>query len=753
LTGSNNLSAGQTTTLSISGAPASSTAIYTANGVSHNVSLPLGSYNINTGVLNDTTTYALLSVSNGGCTFPLTDTIIVFVHPNTWTGGAGSSNWNDPGNWSSGSVPADTTPVLIPAVGSGTPTPSLPSGTVITQTDMQVDSGATITVSAGATIAVSGNVTITGNITGSGTVELNGTTPQTIGGSGTVTANISITNTSGVTVPVGDTFSIAGVITLGAGATLTSTNNLVLVSDDNGNTGSIGPLPAGATVTGPIMIQRYVPGGRRAFRFFGHCYNAAIPLNPELTSVIDITGPSTGATAAASTAAGFTPTTSNSPSAFWYNPLTGNASASSDPGWTAFTNALATTGSNSWKVGEAVRVLIRGPKNFGLTGTGTNPPSIVMVLNGTINTGDMDVNLYKGSFSAYNIIGNVYPSGIKLHRPLKEAYDAGKLATNAFYIWDAGAAGTTYGAYVTYAINTSSATDTNYVLPMGAAFTVTAAGTAGASPVGVIHFHESDKSASVGDAAYWGRATHTAIDTTVSFVVYSNHDSLYWDRMLTMFTANAGTEFEALDGKKTGNPSLNMYAISSDNKHNAVDARPFVNNMIIPVGFTTPTLTTYKIRVEHEGLPDGYQLYLTDKYLNTVTPMHTGTEYSFDVTSDAASQGEGRFELNGVIVPIVTTSIGTTPTTPATSGAVSFAVKVTPNPATDKTVVSFEGVAAGGTTTIAITTVTGQEVYSESVKDVTSGKVNVPLQNLPAGIYMITVTNGSQVTHKQLVKE
>ncbi|MFX5634086.1 hypothetical protein ABTE18_19525, partial [Acinetobacter baumannii] len=81
-----------------------------------------------------------------------------------------------------------------------------------------------------------------------------------------------------------------------------------------------------------------------------------------VTSVIDITG-------IGGNANGFTTTATNNPSAFWYDPTTGNSSNNPDPGWTAFTNANTL----SWAKAQGIRLLIRGAKGEGLTGVSYTP--------------------------------------------------------------------------------------------------------------------------------------------------------------------------------------------------------------------------------------------------------------------------------------------------------------------------------------------------------------------------------------------
>jgi FAD synthase len=160
------------------------------------------------------------------------------------------------------------------------------------------------------------------------------------------------------------------------------------------------------------------------------------------------------------------------------------------------------------------------------------------------------------------------------------------------------------------------------------------------------------------------------------------------------------------------------------------------------------TPNQYKIKIPSFNLPANVQLYIIDNYLNIVQPMQLGSEYVFNITNDTASQGDGRFYLNATLInnnPV--TSVTTT-----TDKNVSLKVSIAPNPAVDATNISFEGVQSGNNVSVSITNVNGQEVYNVNVKETANGKVNVPLQYLSSGVYMVKVTSGNETVTKQLVK-
>jgi hypothetical protein len=113
----------------------------------------------------------------------------------TWSGTSGT-DWNDATNWCGG-IPDATTNVDIPSGGNQ---PSIGAAGGLCR-NITIESGATLTNSGTNTLNVSGNWTNNGGTftCGTGTVNFNGTTTQTIGGaSGTTFNNLSLNNSIGV---------------------------------------------------------------------------------------------------------------------------------------------------------------------------------------------------------------------------------------------------------------------------------------------------------------------------------------------------------------------------------------------------------------------------------------------------------------------------------------------------------------------------------------------------------------------------
>ena len=675
-----------------------------------------GSTNSVTVTYSTTATSGNLSVTAANTTGCVTASdprsIAITVKPyETWTC-SGNNNWNNPANWDGGFVPYETINAYVPATALCQPVLT----NIVNTYGLILDSGAIITINAGGLLAVNGDATINGWVTGTNKLYFCGDYNEQVSGKGTID-NLALQNASGVTILPGSDIHVGKTYTPNAG-TLTTNGGLELVSDTSG-TASIVTNNTGSCnyISGDVICDLYVHGTRRAFRFLGHPFSTSIPLS-QLEQYIDITGQGGSAN-------GFTTTTTNNPSAFWYNTLLGNGSTTDDStGWTAFTNTNG-VGANAWKRFEGLRILMRGAPGQGL-GCGTCIPNpVTLKMHGPVNECDQTVTLTANSNAGYNFISNPFPSAIDMSLSTRGS----AIGTN-FSVWDPNQG--VAGAYVDQPFNIS------YVLPAYSSFFTTA----GSSSDKTITFHETDKTSAT-PTGHLFKTTSGMGSNAVQLHIYTNNDSLSWDRFLLFFNDDAAAGADAMDGQKLGNPDLDFYSYSTDGTQLAIDQRPYVNGQVIKLGLTTDINQTYTMKVEDYDVPQGGTLYLHDKYLNQVQPMQQGMRYTFDVTSDAASQGDNRFEIN----------VNTTTAVANVNAAGSqLMVNMYPNPAADHVTVSFEAPAKDDAS-IVISNLVGQEVYSTNMGTVQAGKVNIPLNNLASGVYLITVKCGAQSVTKRCVKQ
>lgn len=633
-----------------------------------------------------------------------------FIHGtnSAWTGGAGTTDWFTAGNWGNNSVPTTTSNIGIS--GGLNIYPDIPSG-IASCKDIQISSGASVIVSGG-TLQIAGEIINSGTLNAtSGSVSFNGNEAQTIPAA-TFTSNsvknLAINNSAGVTLNglliVLDTYTpVKGF--------LTTNDYLILRSNSSGTARIASGNPAGGYINGGIIIERFVPG-KRANRLLSHPFSTSIPLS-KLQDDIDITG-------SGGSVNGFTTTAQNTPSAFWFDVAAAdNSTVSTNPGWTAFTNTNG-AGINAWQPYTAARILIAGTPGQGLNGLPYNPNSTLLDITGTVNQGDITVNLTKGNNTDFVAIGNPFPSQISMD----------KLTTtnvgSSFYIWDATQG--IYGGYTSYPFGSSA-----YKLPSCGAFITTLTAN------GSIVFKETDKS--TGKAGIMFKTTNSAY--TVELRIEDNNT--FWDRLLLRFDDSAMATMDYPDARKLYNPDISFYTWSKDDSMLSIDVRPYTEDEVIKLGINTTVQRNLTISATDFNIPAGTKLFLKDKYLNKTEEITgSGYEYAFTIDGNPSSWGDNRFELN----------TKGKPTGILAEKNIKPKVKLVPNPATNNVCIYYEGFKSGNTQII-ITNAMGIKVtaITKASTQTGVGSVDIPLENIPTGLYMVTIQNNGSLFTQKLIKQ
>gem|GEM_PF-2160745 len=677
------------------------------NGV--NVGTNSTSYSINTLANSDVISCVL--TSNATCLAASTgnsNNITATINATHWTGSV-SNDWNNGGNWECGVVPTSGIDADIPSTCSQFPL--IGSGTN-TCRNLTIHSSCSVSINSGAKLNIEGTLDHNGSITGDGYVCFHGSSAQICKGNGRID-NCEHDNGSGTTINSGDSLHIIKTFKPTSGTFYTN-GCLHFESDQNGTAQCLGG--SSNYISGDVICHNYIHGGRRAFRFLAHPHSSSIPLS-QLTDFIDITGNGGSAN-------GFTTTNTNNPSSFWYDPTTGNGSSTNDPGWTAFTNVNG-LGNNAWKPSEGALVMIRGSKGEGLCcGTYTIDP-VTTRTHGPVNQGNVSVSCISNNNLGYNFIGNPYPSNIDLSLCTR-----GNAIGANFSVWDPNQG--TQGAYVDQPFSFS------YILPAYSSFFTTCTSSSNNS----ITFHETDKNKNSASGNLF-KTTSGFGNDVVQLHILSNHDSLSWDRLLLFFNGQAMSGYDKLDNQKLQNPELTFYTFSTDATQLSIDVRPFVSNQVIQLGLQNAPAQNYDIVVDDYDVPAGAVLVLHDKYLSQTHTLFKGAHYNFDVTSDSASQGDNRFEIN---------ISGTVSSVNNVIASDNIKMDMMPNPATDVATISFEAPQAGATT-LTLRSVTGQQILMNNLGEQKSGKVNIPLQGIPQGIYLVTINCGTFSITERLVKQ
>ena len=562
-----------------------------------------------------------------------------------------------------------------------------------------IASGTNLVTSGAVNIAYGGG-TMTNNGTyndASGTLVFAGAT--TYAGSGTTSINnLTVNHASGtsvfnVAVPVTNTVTVSN-------GTLNANSNITLKSTASTTARIAAGATGGGYITGTVNTQRYIPGGRRAFRFLGHPFTTAQSMSA-LTDDIDITG---------SGGSPFTTTGSNNPSAFFFDVTTGdNTTTGNNPGWTAF------TASSTWAQYQAMRVLVRGAKGEGLTSAAYTPSAVTIDMSGTVNQGNQTISLTKGSGTNFVLVGNPFQSQVNMDAV------TGTNIGSSFYIWNANQG--TRGAYTSYTFGSSS-----FNLPAGGAFVTTL------SANGSVVIEEADKTSSTPGTMLKTTATANQVELQLE------DSTIFWDRLLLNFDDNAMATVDYPDAAKLYNPDMTFYTLSTDDSMLSIDTRPYVASEVIKLGLYAGIKKDFKFTAPNVNMPAGTKLYFTDKLLSKTIEVTPAFEYWFTVDTSSASWGNNRFELNTQGEP---TSI-------ANVNASKLKVKLVPNPTTDNVTLYYEG--AGKELNIVVTNMMGVKVATAKAENA-NGNVTIPTAQLANGIYNVTIYNGSEVMTQKLIKQ
>ncbi len=590
----------------------------------------------------------------------------------SWNGGT-SGSYNVSSNWAPNRTSPSNSDILLFNLSNAT----------------QVDNLSTETINH---LIVSGTAGIT---------LLNSSSANTL----SINKSVNIGNNASLSLSINASINISSLGSITTSGTLNTNNAVTLMADNNG-TASIN-LTTG-TINGNITTQCYLTG-KRAFRFLAHPFSNSIGLNA-LTDNIDITG-------SGGNSNGFTTTSSNNASAFWYNTTNGNTSQSPDPGWTSYTNTNG-SGNNAWNQYQGIRILARGAKSQGLDGNTYTPSATIIDMSGAVNTGNQTITLTKGINSNYNLIGNPYAAPIDLSLTTRGS----NIGAN-FYVWDI--AQGVRGGY------TSNPFSTSYILPAYAAFFAQSSSSATNN---TIQFTEICKSTTASNATLLGTNKFNGYHLSLEAM----SDNIFWDRLLFLFNDSTSSNVDWIDANKLFNPDVSFYSFSDDSIPLSIDARPFSFKKNITLGIQSNTLGSFFIKVNAIHLPMNASLQLHDKLLDTYQTLYQDSVYKFTITNDAASQGNERFELTPYKKAVT-----------AIDSTASIHFSVTPNPFVDKIFIQNPFTSAQKTS-IKIITINGK--IMQSIPATNQQQIVIETSHLAKGIYLIEFLSGDKKLVEKIIK-
>lgn len=502
-----------------------------------------------------------------------------------------------------------------------------------------------------------------------------------------------------------------GTLSLGDSSLLNTNGYLVLCSSEKGSS-AISAVGKDAVLLGQVEVQKYIPSGKRNFRFLGHPFANPIPLN-RLTLDIDITGEGGSSN-------GFTNTGTNNPSAFWYNPILGNE-GQSELGWTAFANTNG-LGNNAWQPKQGIRINLRGSKGEGLNGQPYDPSPIVLHVKDSLNMGDQRAILTKNSRNAgFNLMGNPFASEIDMSK-----LQIGQNIVPNYYLWDPYMG--SRGGYSCYPFSNS------IYLPSFAAFF---AQTIDSSIGNQILFPETCKLVNNHPIRVLGvtEKARNQLELTVEA------DSIVWDRVLLIFKPSASDNVDFFDARKLMNPDFSLFSWSAEKIKLCIDTRSSLHSTHIPLGLISTYSKTYQLRVNQFPDLKGYEFYLIDKLAERKLLLKSGLTYPFQVDSLQPIKDSSRFEIQMQAKQIPFNSMELP----------KLSCTIFPNPTGNQLWLNIQS-SKLLPVFITLTNSLGQQLFTKKLGPSHQIAYSILMNKWAVGIYLLTISNKEETFVQKIIK-
>ncbi len=541
--------------------------------------------------------------------------------------------------------------------------------------------------------------------------------------------------TKSVTVSGMGTLTIAPTASITVEGTLALNDRPVTLKSDATGSAVIGQVTGLVTGATNVTVERYIPQGKRAFRFLSPGVTTTNFISNNWQLGTHITGSSTGAN-------GFDATATGSASLFTYN----NNQATGS-GWSAVTSTNAT----NLQAGQGYRLLVRGDRNVNIN-TNSAPTmnaAVTLSATGTLTTGTVIFD--SASAIALNATSNLVTNGYSLvGNPYVNTVNWNELTklglTDSYYVWDPNmGTATQRGRYVVY--NTLSGSSNNasgvnqYIQPGQAFFVQNSI----LGVPGTLTFQEINKV---------GAAILTPVFRTKQNPIAKLNLSVYETSELTaggfpidatvaVFDATFSNTIDNADVMKLSTGTENI-SIANNSKMWAIDARGpvsekdevFLNLQDFQVN------KNYSFRAQFSNFEPTVSPFLVDTFLGTTTPLTTTatTDISFVTTSNAASYKSDRFKITFQNKTL------------SNDDFIAEQVVLYPNPVTNKQFSVTLPTMMQGALQIQLINITGQLVYQLETE--AKPMLNVSLnRELPQGVYFVKISNqGMNLTKKITIK-
>lgn len=256
---------------------------------------------------------------------------------------------------------------------------------------------------------------------------------------------------------------------------------------------------------------------------------------------------------------------------------------------------------------------------------------------GTIETGTVNKAVFSGGASNWNLIGNPYPTYLKVQDFLNNASNSALLDENAVGIY--GYDGAATDGWVIYNLATTTAST---VITPGQGFFVDAESS------GDIQFTPSMRSTGTNDDFIAGRNSNSLVFLKLNISnATKNYNTDFY------FNENASLGLDLGYDATIWNdvpPSFSVYShLIENNTGNAMALQALhsndLMNVTIPLGVNATNSSDIVFSISESTIPENINVYLEDTVENISTLL---TEENYQLTSNAVLSGTGRFYLRFV---------------------------------------------------------------------------------------------------------
>jgi hypothetical protein len=384
-----------------------------------------------------------------------------------------------------------------------------------------------------------------------------------------------------------------------------------------------------------------------------------------------------------------------------------------------------------------------------------------LLFNGVPNNGDKSITVVGGESS--NLIGNPYPSAIYADKLL---FDNKAVIDGTIYFWthntpiaigtpDPGTgawaySGNDYAAYsLTGGVGTGSGTvaksgstkPTGFIAAGQSFFTTSTVSGGTVTFTNAMRVNGSGNPLSNSNF-YKTKSPINKTDNTLEknriWLNLTNKQGAFKQTLVGYITGASNTWDKLYDGESfDGNDFLDFYSINED-KNLTIQGRalPFDENDEIPLGYRIAVEGTFTIKIdETDGLLANQPVFLEDKLTNTIFDLKSGN-YTFNTT---AGTFDDRFVLKYTNKTLAVDAMD------KEDGILVLYSK------NYNTLIIHNNMMDSTVNTVTLYNTTGQKISYWDVEDSGQTNIQIPINNMSSGIYIVKVNTTKGESSKKII--